>query len=107
MSYNIGLKTKRHELVRVILNATKGAVVEGETVFEIMKKNKNITRRVGRKVNGKCLGTTLLTKGLEFDTVVILDAHKFQCPKHFYVAITRACKRLIVFSKTEMLSFNL
>ena len=107
LSYNLGLKTKRHELVRVILNATKGAIVEGEAVFEIMKKNKNITRRVGRKVNGKCLGTTLLTKGLEFDTVVILDAHKFQCPKHFYVAITRACKRLIVFSKTEMLSFNL
>jgi len=41
-----------------------------------MKKQKNILRRIGRKIFGKCMGTTLLTKGLEFDTVVILNAHK-------------------------------
>ncbi|MFV1977526.1 MAG: hypothetical protein ACC651_17435 [Candidatus Scalindua sp.] len=44
---------------------------------------------MGRKIKGKCIGTTLLTKGLEFDTVAILNARKFDCPKNLYVALTR------------------
>ena len=43
-------------------------------------------------------------KGLEFDTVVVYDANKFEDTKNFYVAISRACKKLIVI--TEALSFN-
>lgn len=100
------LKTKRHEMLNSILKAIKFAIIEQTTVYDAMIQQKNILRRVGRKVQGKCIGTTLLTKGLEFDTVVVLDAHKFKSMKHFYVAITRACKRLILFSEKEILSFN-
>jgi DNA helicase-2/ATP-dependent DNA helicase PcrA len=74
------------------------------SVYEAMKEIRNIKRRIGRKIEGKCIGTTLLTKGLEFDTVAVLDAHKFKCPKNFYVAITRACKRLIIFTNNKILS---
>lgn len=103
---SLKLKTKRRELLNTILKAVHSANFDKTTVYEAMTQRKNSLRRVGRKVDGKCLGTTLLTKGLEFDTVVVLDAHKFQDMKHFYVAITRACKRLFIFSEKEILTFK-
>lgn len=89
---------KRPQLAKDLIKCLEQAVFNGCTVIEAMVTHKNIVRRNGRKVDGKCLGTTLLTKGLEFDTVVILDAHRFNCPKHFYVAVTRCCKQLIIFA---------
>lgn len=76
---------------------------DGNSVYDTMVSHRNRIRRVGRKIDGKCIGTTALTKGLEFDTVVILDAHNFKCPKNLYVAMTRASKNLIIFSKTPIL----
>ena len=67
-----------------------------------MKETRNIIRRAGGKVHAKCSGTTLLTKGLEFNTVVILEAKNYDHPKHLYVAISRCCKRLIIFSETTV-----
>jgi DNA helicase-2/ATP-dependent DNA helicase PcrA len=61
-------------------------------------------RKVGRKMYGKYVGTTLLTKGLEFDTVIILEAEKFPDPKNLYVAISRCSKRLIVLAQNSKLS---
>ena len=73
-------------------------------MFEAMKMFKNRVRHQGRKIEGKCFGTTLLTKGLEFDTVIVYDANKFEDSKNFYVAISRACKKLVII--TESLSLN-
>lgn len=98
------IKNKRDEVFQSFRSALKSATTENSSVYEAMKQNRNIIRRVGRKVLGKCIGTTLLTKGLEFDTVVIVDAHKFTCPKHFYVAITRCCKNLIIFTAAAELN---
>ena len=78
---------------------------EGTSAYAQMVLQKNKIRQVGRKVCGRCLGTTLLTKGLEFDVVIIFDAHLFD-KKNFYVAISRACKKLVVFSRTEKLHFD-
>jgi DNA helicase IV len=86
------------------LNALTNSDLEGKSVFEAMKDQRNIIRRMGRKIDGKCIGTTLLTKGLEFDTVAVLDADKFDNPKHLYVALTRCCKRLIIFTSKNILS---
>lgn len=99
-----GIKCYRKELFSSLCNALKDADQVKVTVFEAMIKQRNLTRRVGRKIYGKCIGTTLLTKGLEFDTVAILNAHKFNCPKHLYVALTRASKRLIVFTEKTTLT---
>lgn len=65
------------------------------SVFEAMKTYKSRVRHQGRTIEGCCIGTTLLTKGLEFDTVIIMNAHKFSDASSFYVAISRACKRLV------------
>ena len=76
----------------------------GNTIYESMKKNRDFIRRQGRKVQGKCIGTTLLTKGLEFDTVIVLNAHKFTNFKHLYVALTRGCKKLIIITQNAILN---
>lgn len=65
-----------------------------------MAANRNITRRVGRKLYGKSIGTTLLTKGLECDTVVLLEEEPFDF-KNQYVALTRGSKQVFVFQITK------
>lgn len=91
----------RRDLFNSIYWAMKEAEVGNTSTHKAMEDRRNKLRRVGRKVYGRCLGTTLLTKGLEFDNVVVLNAHEFKCPKHLYVALTRASKRLIVISETN------
>lgn len=83
------MKSKREEILFSLLRSLAAAEENKTSVLDAMKNNRNVVRRYGRKVQGKCIGTTLLTKGLEFDTVAILDAHRFECPKHLYVALTR------------------
>lgn len=99
-----GLKQKREAIYRNLMTSLKQSTYQGISVYEAMKSNRNLLRRVGRKVHGKCIGTTLLTKGLEFDTVVLLDAHKFDTPEHLYVALSRCCKKLIIFTNDLQLS---
>jgi 2C-methyl-D-erythritol 2,4-cyclodiphosphate synthase len=101
-----GIKCYRKNMVYALCKALDIAETENISVYEAMVSHKNIIRRVGRKIYGKCIGTTLLTKGLEFDTVAIINAHKFENKKHFYVAATRACKRLVIFSNSDELTFN-
>ena len=90
-----------------LLNAIKKVLHDyrDSSCLERMKTYKNKIRIVGRKVNGKCIGNTWLTKGLEFDDVIILDAHKYKDRNNFYVAVSRACKNLYIFSKTSTLKF--
>lgn len=95
---------------RELLNSFRSALYEAEfnniSVTAAMENKRNSIRRIGKKISGRCIGTTLLTKGLEFDTVAILNAHKFESPKHLYVALTRATNKLIVFTKDKELNFN-
>ena len=97
------LKSARPGVLSSILKALEESRVENIPLYEAMKNHRNLIRRSGRKIEGKCIGTTLLTKGLEFDTVVILDAHQFDCQKHLYVALTRCCKSLVIFSNSDTL----
>lgn len=94
----------RKELFYDICKALEEAGCNGISVYEAMKKIKNRKRRMGRKIRRKCIGTTLLIKGLEFDTVAVLNAHKFEDPKNLYVALTRSSRNLIVFSNNAVLS---
>jgi DNA helicase-2/ATP-dependent DNA helicase PcrA len=99
-----GIKCYARELFWNLCKALEQAEYKSISVYEAMKEIRNIRRRTGRKISGRCIGTTLLTKGLEFSTVAVLDAHKFKCPKNFYVAITRASKKLIIFTNNKILS---
>lgn len=98
------MKFKRQELGRSFVTGLKQSHLNNISVYQAVKDNRNLIRRNGRKVHGKCIATTLLTKGLEFDTVVLLDAHRFDSPEHLYVALTRCCKRLIIFTENLVLA---
>lgn len=98
------VKFYRKELFSDLCKALEQAEYQKISVYESMENIRNVKRRMGRKIEGKCIGTTLLTKGLEFDTVAILNAHKFNCPKNLYVALTRASKKLIIFTTNKILS---
>lgn len=97
------VRNYRWDLLDAIYWAMKDAQNGDISVRSAMEKRRNKLRRVGRRIYGRCLGTTLLTKGLEFDNVVVLNAHEFNCPKHLYVALTRASKRLIVISEKNII----
>ena len=71
----------RKELFNDLCKALEEAEYNNTSVYESMKKIKNRKRKIGRKIEGKCIGTTLLIKGLEFDTVAVLNAHEFEDPK--------------------------
>ncbi len=103
---DVGMKPKRYEIVYGIISCLKNYPGADKTVLESMKEVRNTVRRIGRKIQGRCIGTTLLTKGLEFDTVIVLDAHRFEDSKNFYVAISRACKRLVIITKNQVLRFT-
>lgn len=103
--YNLpNVKCYRKDLYQSVYKSLSDAEQNQSTVYDAMVSRRNTIRKMGRKVYGKCLGTTLLTKGLEFDTVVIMNIHKFTCPKNLYVALTRASKRLIIFTSNRTLA---
>lgn len=102
MLKTLKLKPKRPSLTYAIVSALS-TNDNNLSAYKAMTLQRNKIRKVGRKVDDKCIGTTLLTKGLEFDAVIIVDAHKFRCPKNLYVAITRATKKLIIFSKGNII----
>jgi DNA helicase-2/ATP-dependent DNA helicase PcrA len=99
-----GVACTRKEVLQCLIKALLNATGDDLSVYDAMVLVRNSIRRMGRKVKGKCLGTTLLTKGLEFDTVAILNAGKFTDPKHLYVALTRASKKLVIFNDSPILS---
>ena len=98
-----GCRVVRCDVYYTILRILQQAVSSNISMSEALKLNRDKTRKVGRHINGKYIGTTLLTKGLECDTVLVLDAHKFDSPKHLYVALSRACSRLIVSADSPIL----
>lgn len=81
------------------------ALINNISMFDAMNSFKTRLRHQGRNIDGLCFGTTLLTKGLEFDTVILWEAHKFEDAKNFYVAISRACKKLIIMTETKIITF--
>lgn len=93
----IGRQPIEKEIYFTIIRAIENAYYSGTTVYNEIKKQRNISRRVGRSLYGKSIGTTLLTKGLECDTAVLLDDSDFPFDyKNQYVALTRGGKNVIV-----------
>lgn len=98
--HKLKVSVKRPELFYDLLFAIESSS-NSKTVLESMIERRNMLRRQGRKVKGKVIGTTLLTKGLEFDTVVIFQADMIEDRRNFYVAISRASKELYLITNTE------
>lgn len=95
--------TVRHELFTEMLKALE----EWETgrhrsLEEAAMLTRERTRLMGRAPGHNVVSRTLLIKGLEFDNVVVLDAHAFD-RKNLYVALTRASRHLTVVSQSPIL----
>jgi superfamily I DNA/RNA helicase len=71
---------------------------DGVSLHEKVKLLRQRERTLGRRPPMRCVSTTLLLKGLEFDHVVIPNYREYKdCPKHLYVALSRAVKSLNIF----------
>lgn len=66
---------------------------------------REFARRAGRFVPRRCISTTLLVKGLEFDHAIVLDMHDFKDAENAYVALTRGAMSLTVLSDTQRIKF--
>lgn len=99
------VKKYHHSLYSLIGSCFNISQTNKITMLEAMKLIKGRIRHQGRSIQGRIIGTTLLTKGLEFDTVVVWNAHKFEDMKNFYVAISRACRKLVILTNKRVLQF--
>lgn len=99
LRYTLKFYPKRPELLSSILKVLR--MKSTDSIYNRMNLYRNQVRTIGRKLGKKCIGTTLLTKGLEYEDVIVIDAHKIEKREDMYVALTRASKRLIVFSSSE------
>jgi hypothetical protein len=97
----IGKKSNFKDIYASLLFAVKKSAENSTSVYDEIVAQRNMTRRVGRKLFGKSIGTTLLTKGLEYDTVVLLEEEPFDY-KNQYVALTRGSKNVIVFQINKL-----
>lgn len=93
---------------RELLSEMKRALLvyadeESSTLEEAARIVRNRTRRHGRLLPRCTVGTTLLVKGLEFDHVIVSDAHDYD-RRNLYVALTRATRSLTVVSPQPILS---
>ena len=75
----------------------------GASMAETAWKVRNQSRIIGRRVDHRCISTTLLVKGLEFDHAAILRADDHPTAEHFYVALTRGARSLTILSESNFL----
>lgn len=62
---------------------------------------RNKARHIGRRVDRRCLATTLLAKGLEFDHAVVFNIADLEDAENVYVAMTRGARSLTILSETS------
>ncbi len=74
----------------------KGSV-EGDTLMSAVAEVQNRQRHMGRKLPLRCIGSTLLVKGLEFDHAVVVQSANMSA-KDWYVALTRATRTIRIVS---------
>ena len=92
------IRVIQHEQLYNLMSALQLASNDKVLPSQAMIQLRNFYRSKGRNIPHRAIGTTLLTKGLEFDNVIVLNPEAMD-EKHFYVAITRACKRLFIYQE--------
>ena len=99
------MNVQRIELLADIKSAVLSSDTSGKTVLQEIERRRNMARVQGRRLYGKVIGTTLLTKGLEADTVLLIKPSELfknnNGLKHLYVALTRAVNRVILIDTND------
>lgn len=88
------------EMKKALRDASSG---KSASLADAAWRIRDSSRRLGRFVPSRCLSTTLLVKGLEFDHVLVLKAGDFGDAENLYVALTRGAKSLVVHSTHPVL----
>jgi DNA helicase-2/ATP-dependent DNA helicase PcrA len=95
----LGGRIWRRDLFTPMLSAIQKAIEDNSSIEEALIKIREMNRIIGRKIPKKCITNNLLCKGLEFDYVIILDAHNIEKKEYLYVALSRARKKVIIIAK--------
>lgn len=102
---NSVFKKYRKELFLEMIRSVKYAKEYGISIFEATNHIRNDLELKKRYSDFKFLSSrTLLSKGLEFDCVII-DMTTQLSAKDFYVAMTRAMKKIYIISSTDTFIF--
>jgi hypothetical protein len=94
----------RREILSMMLSALRTSRTTGATLYEAAGDVEAKSRHLGRHVARRCVGSTLLLKGLEFEHVVIVE-YAGMTKEDWYVALTRATKSVIVLSSSGVVAF--
>ena len=78
---------------------------EGSSPVEMARKFRSMIGLSKKYDFDYLVSRVLLIKGLEYDQAIVLDAESLT-KKEFYVAISRARKRLVILSKKQVLLFQ-
>lgn len=97
-----GIRVYRHEILQRCLRAIDAACGGEVTFHEASISERERFRVRGRALGKRNMGSTLLLKGLEADTAVILKADEMDA-RNLYVALTRASHHVIVCASTPLL----
>ena len=106
------LKDNRVELFNTIYSALIISDKDKILVYKAVRDLRDNIRHTGRVINYHAIDTTLLTKGLEFDNVIVIGGDSIGSKygkynmKNWYVAISRGTKRLIIHSSTKVFDFS-
>lgn len=92
----------RRELLSTMLSAMRTAKSESVPLTEATADIQLKFRHLGRNLPRRCVGSTLLLKGLEFEHVIIVE-HDGMTREDWYVALTRATKSVIVLSRSPQI----
>ena len=102
-----GVRPYRPEVLRACLRALQACAADPTRTFQQAAVDaREQGRLTGRPLPARAVGSTLLLKGLEADTAVILhadDGRDALDARHLYVAMTRGARRLIVCSREPVL----
>jgi len=97
-----GVTTYRPDILRNCIKAL-GKMDDADGFYDVVVSQREQSRVIGRPLRARSVGSTLLVKGLEADIAVVADADDLNA-KDLYVAMTRGAKRLIICSKSHLIS---
>ena len=77
----------------------------GRTFHDAVVQMREQNRLLGRPLPRRAVGSTLLLKGLEADVAVVLNADDLNA-RNLYVAMTRGSRRVVICSRSPILTPN-
>ncbi len=104
-----GVKVFRRELMWAATDALRDAGANPNLTFnEALRRRRNLTSHIGRRLARCSVGSTLLVKGMEFDHAVVVHrgGRRGFTLNDMYVALTRGARSLTVLSPTNRIALD-